>query len=76
MDKTALYDLNAVEGAWAVIMSIDNDKVWEEIKNGTYLGISVEGYFSDKLEMSLELAKEQELIDKIKSIITNAEINK
>ena len=76
MDKTALYDLNAVEGAWAVFMSIDNDKVWEEIKNGTYLGISVEGYFSDKLEMSLELAKEQELIDKIKSIITNAEINK
>ena len=76
MDKTALYDLNAVEGAWAVIMSIDNDKVWEEIKNGTYLVISVEGYFSDKLEMSLELAKEQELIDKIKSIITNAEINK
>jgi hypothetical protein len=76
IDKTALYDLNAVEGAWAVIMSIDNDKVWEEIKNGTYLGISVEGYFSDKLEMSLELAKEQELIDKIKSIITNAEFNK
>lgn len=76
MDKTALYDLNAVEGAWAVVMSIDNGKVWEEIKNGTYLGISVEGYFSDKLEMSLELAKEQELIDKIKSIITNAEINK
>jgi hypothetical protein len=76
IDKTALYDLNAVEGAWAVIMSIDNDKVWKEIKNGTYLGISVEGYFSDKLEMSLELAKEQELIDKIKSIITNAEINK
>jgi len=76
IDKTALYDLNAVEGAWAVIMSIDNDKVWEEIKNGTYLGISVEGYFSDKLEMSLQFAKEQELIDKIKSIITNAEINK
>jgi hypothetical protein len=76
IDKTALYDLNAVEGSWAVIMSIDNDKVWEEIKNGTYLGISVEGYFSDKLEMSLQFAKEQELIDKIKSIITNAEINK
>ena len=76
IDKTAIYNLNAVEGAWAVIMSIDNDKVWEEIKNGTYLGISVEGYFSDKLEMSLELAKEQELIDKIKSIINNAEINK
>jgi hypothetical protein len=57
-------------------MSIDNDEVWQEIKNGTYLGISVEGYFSDKLEMSLKIAKEQELLDKIKSIINNAEINK
>ncbi len=76
MDKTALYDLNAVEGAWAVIMSIDNDKVWEEIKNGTYLGISVEGYFSDKLEMSLQLAKEEELLNKIKDIILNGEKKK
>jgi len=76
MDKTAIYDLNAVEGAWAVIMSIDNDKVWQEIKNGTYLGISVEGYFSDKLEMSLQIAKEQELINKIKDIILNGEKKK
>ena len=76
MDKSAIYNLNATEGSWAVIMSIDNDEVWQEIKNGTYLGISVEGYFSDKLEMSLEIAKEQELLDKIKSIINNAEINK
>lgn len=73
MDKTALYDLNAVEGAWAVIMSIDNDKVWEEIKNGTYLGISIEGYFSDKVEMELQKSKEDELLNKIKSIIINSE---
>ena len=31
---------------------------------------------SDKLEMSLELEKEKELINKIKSIIINAESNK
>ena len=78
MDKTALYDLNAVEGAWAVIMSIDNDKVWEEIKNGTYLGISVEGYFSDKLEMNLNLNKKEMqknvMIEKIKSLIEKSEL--
>lgn len=68
IDKTALYDLNAVEGAWAVIMSIDNDKVWEEIKNGTYLGISVEGYFSDEQKLSAQ-AKEDELIEKIKQLL-------
>lgn len=71
MDKTAIYNLNAAEGSWAVIMSIENDKVWEEIKNGTYLGISVEGYFSDEQKLSIQ-TEEQELIEKIKSIIINA----
>jgi hypothetical protein len=69
IDKTSIYNLNAVEGAWAVVMSIDNDEVWKEVKNGTYLGISIEGNFSDKLEMSLQKEKELELINKIKEII-------
>ena len=73
IDKSALYNLNATEGSWVVIMKIDNDEVWKEVKNGTYLGLSVEGYFSDKLEMSLitEESKEQELIEKIKQILIN-----
>ena len=69
IDKTSIYNLNAVEGAWAVVMSIDNDEVWKEVKNGTYLGISIEGNFSDKLEMSLQKEKEDILIQKIKDII-------
>jgi hypothetical protein len=75
MDKSAIYNLNAIEGSWAVIMSIENDKVWQEIKDGTYLGISVEGYFSDEQKLSAQ-SEEDKLINKIKSIITNAEINK
>ena len=47
-DKTALYGLNAVEGAWAVVMKIDNDDVWGDIKEGKYLGLSIEGRFSEK----------------------------
>ncbi len=49
-DKTAIYGLNAVEGAWAVTMKIDNDKVWEDVKAGKYLGLSIEGMFSDGSE--------------------------
>jgi len=47
-DKTALYGLNAVEGAWAVVMKIDYDEVWADIRVGTYLGLSLEGRFSEK----------------------------
>ena len=53
IDKTAIYNLNSVEGAWAVILGIDNDQVWQDIKNGTYLGISIEGFFTDKLKPKL-----------------------
>jgi hypothetical protein len=58
-------------------MKVNNDAIWNDfVKTGKVKGFSIEGYFSDKLEMSLQIAKEQELINKIKSIITNAEINK
>ena len=49
-DKTALYGLNAVKGAWAVVMRITNDEIWKDVKKGTYKGLSIEGYFADKLE--------------------------
>ena len=77
MDKSKKYGLNAPIGTWVVSMKVNNDAIWNDfVKTGKVKGFSIEGYFSDKLEMSLEIAKEQELIDKIKSIINNAEINK
>ena len=57
-DKTALYGLNAVEGAWAVVMRINNEEVWQDVKKGIYKGLSIEGYFADKMERPNEEAKE------------------
>lgn len=65
MDKSKLYGLNAVEGAWAVIMKIDNDVVWKDIKDGKYLGLSIEGFFSDDINMS----EEDDVISKIIKIL-------
>jgi hypothetical protein len=77
MDKSKKYGLNVPVGTWMVSMKVNNDAIWNDfVKTGKVKGFSIEGYFSDKLEMSLQIAKEQELIEKIKSIITNAEINK
>ena len=56
MDKTNLYKLDAPEGAWAVVMKIDNDEIWEDVKQGKYLGFSIEGFFSQKEQ---ELAKQE-----------------
>ena len=46
-DKSNLYNLNAVKGAWVVMMKVDNDEVWARVKNGEYLGLSIEGFFKD-----------------------------
>jgi len=71
IDKSALYNLNATEGSWVVVMKIYNDEVWADVKNGTYKGLSIEGYFSEKAELNLQENKEQELIEKIKQILIN-----
>lgn len=47
-DKSNLYNLNAIEGSWVVVMKVDNDEVWRDVKAGKYLGLSIEGIFSDK----------------------------
>lgn len=58
-DKSNLYNLNAVEGAWVVVMKVDNDEIWKDVKEGTYLGLSIEGIFSDKeVKTSEEKVKE------------------
>ena len=51
-DKTAIYGLNAPKGAWAVTMRVENDKLWENIKKGDYLGFSIEGMFTEQEEFT------------------------
>jgi len=67
MDKSNLYGLNAVEGAWVVKMKIDNDQTWKEVKEGKYLGFSIEGFFSDKEELSTD----EEVLNEVKNILDN-----
>lgn len=68
-DKTDLYGLNAVEGAWAVTMKIDNDEVWEDVKQGKYLGLSIEGMFSDNVE-DVEEVEASNVLNEIKKLLS------
>jgi hypothetical protein len=70
MDKSKKYGLNVPIGTWMVSMKVNNEQIWNDfVKTGKVKGFSIEGYFSDKLEMSLQAKIENELILKIKSII-------
>ncbi len=52
-DKSRKYDMNLPVGTWMVTMKVNNDAVWNEyVKTGLVKGFSIEGYFTDKIDMS------------------------
>lgn len=49
-DKSSIYGYKAVAGDWYGLFKVDNTEVWEDyVKTGLVKGISVEGYFIEKL---------------------------
>jgi hypothetical protein len=68
-DKSVKYGFSLPVGTWMISMKVNNDNVWKDVKDGKVKGFSIEGYFADKLEMSLQAQEEQELIEKIKEIL-------
>lgn len=71
-DKSRLYNFDLPVGTWMISMKVNNEDVWNDVKLGKVKGFSIEGYFADKLEMSLQEQKEQELINKIVEILKQA----
>ena len=49
-DKSKLYGFDLANGTWFVKMKIENEDLWQRIKAGEIKGLSIEGYFIDKLE--------------------------
>ena len=57
IDKSNLYGYNLPKGTWFVSMRINNDEVWNQIKEGTLKGLSIEGYFVDKMAKMSKFAR-------------------
>ena len=73
-DKSKNYGFDLPQGTWMISMKVNNDEIWDKVKLGEVKGFSIEGYFADKLEMSLQ-NDEEILVEKIKEIIKNGEAN-
>ena len=56
---------NLPEGTWMIGMKVDDDKVWDYIKQGKLKGFSVEGYFTEDLLFN----KQDEQVQIINEII-------
>ena len=62
LDKSTLYGYSLPVGTWMVKLKISNDEIWSKIKDGELKGLSIEGYFTDKMEQMSEKAPSNEEI--------------
>ena len=70
MDKSKLYGYDLPNGTWFVKMKINNEELWQEIKQGNLKGLSIEGYFTDKMEkMSEKAPTDEEILKALNEII-------
>lgn len=74
-DKSVGYGLNEPIGTWFIGMKVNNDEIWQRIKDGLYKGFSIEAVVGlDELinNKNLQLSMEKEFIDKLREIIYEA----
>ena len=73
MDKSKLYGYDLPNGTWFVKMKIENDDLWQKIRSGELKGLSIEGYFTDKMEaMSEKQPTDKEILEALNEIITKS----
>ena len=76
MDKSRLYGYNLPKGTWMVSMKINNDDLWQKVKAGELKGLSIEGYFTDKMEkMSERQPTDEEILSALNEIIRENQTN-
>lgn len=64
IDKSALYGFDYPIGTWVAMMKVNNDEVWQQVKNGKIKGFSIEGKFSDNQNLS-----ELSVLEQIKQLL-------
>lgn len=60
------------DGTWFGSYKIDNDEVWANVKNGTFNGFSVEGFF----DLNMERVSDDALLKKVIEVIKEGKCNK
>lgn len=74
-DKSVALGLNEPIGTWFVSMKVNNDGIWNQIKNGEYKGFSIEAIVNlDEIinNTNVKMSMDKEFIDKLKEIIYEA----
>jgi hypothetical protein len=65
-DKQQVFGMDYPKGTWMISMKIDDDAIWQKVKDGKLNGFSVQGYFLEKAKFNKDNTK---VIDEIKDIL-------
>jgi len=76
-DKSKMYGYNLPNGTWFVKMKIENEDLWNKIKEGELKGLSIEGYFTNKFEeMQKKEFTTEEIRTALKELLSKKKIKK
>lgn len=65
-DKQQVFGMDYPKGTWMISMKIEDDAIWEKVKNGKLNGFSVQGYFLEKAKFNQDNTA---ILDEIKDIL-------
>ena len=69
-DKSKLYGFDLPDGTWFVKMKIENDEMWNKIKDGELRGLSIEGYFINRIQkMSKQQFSNEDILEALSELI-------
>lgn len=69
-DKSKMYGFDLPDGTWFVKMRIENEEMWQRIKSGDVKGLSIEGYFVDRMEaLSKKEIKDENILEALADIL-------
>ena len=75
-DKSKMYGYDLPNGTWFVKMKIENNDLWKKIKAGELKGLSIEGYFVDKMEKMSKTVTDEEIVAAYNELVKEGKINK
>jgi len=72
-----MYGYDLPNGTWFVKMKIENEDLWNKIKEGELKGLSIEGYFTNKFEaMQKKEFTTEEIRTALKELLSKKKIKK
>lgn len=60
---------DAPDGSWWISAKVDNDEMWGQIKDGTYQGFSVEGFFNQTEPINVDEQKLEEIREMVRNFV-------